>query len=64
MTSPLAHSGHWYHTVLYVAPVILIALGLWWSRAGRDERARQRRATSDRRRRSGPSDPVLPGGRT
>jgi hypothetical protein len=31
MTAPLAHSGHWNHTVLYVAPVILIALGLWWS---------------------------------
>lgn len=38
MTPPIAHAGHWYHTVLYVAPVILIALGLWWSgrRAGEE----------------------------
>ena len=31
MTLPLAHTGHWYHTVLYVAPVLLVAVGLWWS---------------------------------
>ena len=34
MTAPIAHAGHWYHTVLYVLPVVLIALGLWWT--GRD----------------------------
>ena len=35
MSAPLAHAGHWYHTLLYVAPVILIAAGLWWTgRAG------------------------------
>jgi len=31
MSMPLAHAGHWYHTILYVLPVILIAVGLWWS---------------------------------
>lgn len=40
MTAPLAHAGHWYHTLLYVAPVILIAAGLWWTgRAGPGEDA-------------------------
>ncbi len=35
---PLAHAGHWYHTLLYIAPIILIAGGLWWSgRHVRDE---------------------------
>lgn len=36
MTIPLAHTGHWFHAVLYVAPIVLIALGLWWS--GRQDR--------------------------
>jgi hypothetical protein len=27
----LAHVGHWYHSLLYAAPIILIALALWWS---------------------------------
>lgn len=31
MSAPLAHTGHWYHTLLYVAPVVLIAAGLWWT---------------------------------
>ncbi|MEI6792448.1 MAG: hypothetical protein WCK97_04345 [Actinomycetes bacterium] len=31
MTIPLAHLGHWYHVVLYLAPIILIGAGLWWS---------------------------------
>lgn len=44
MTLPLAHAGHWYHTVLYVAPVVLIAAGLWWS--GRRE-ARERAERAD-----------------
>lgn len=37
MTLPIAHAGHWYHTVLYILPVVLIALGLWWS-GRREER--------------------------
>lgn len=31
MTLPLAHAGHWYHALLYVAPVVLIGAALWWS---------------------------------
>ncbi|WP_320672762.1 hypothetical protein [Patulibacter defluvii] len=29
MTLPLAHVGHWYHIVLYLAPVLIVAVGLW-----------------------------------
>lgn len=36
MTLPFAHIGHWYHVLLYIAPIVLIGLGLWWS--GRQER--------------------------
>jgi uncharacterized membrane protein len=34
---PLAHTGHWYHAILYLLPMLLIGLGLWWT--GRRERA-------------------------
>lgn len=30
-TAVLAHAGHWYHSALYILPVALIAIGLWWS---------------------------------
>jgi hypothetical protein len=50
--TPLAHTGHWYHTLFYVAPVLLIAAGLWWSgrreareRAAREAARREREAT-------------------
>ena len=43
MTLPLAHAGHWYHAVLYMAPVLLIAGALWWS-GRRDARERAERA--------------------
>lgn len=33
----LAHVAHWYHSLLYAAPIILIALALWWS--GRRDRS-------------------------
>jgi len=36
MTPPLAHIGHWYHALLYLAPIIIIGGALWWS--GRRER--------------------------
>lgn len=42
MTVPLAHAGHWYHAVLYMAPVVLIAGALWWS-GRRDARERAER---------------------
>lgn len=27
--APLAHLGHWYSSALYVAPVVIVAVGLW-----------------------------------
>lgn len=35
---PLAHTGHWYHSLLYALPIVLIALAMWWS--GRRDRDR------------------------
>lgn len=29
VVTPLAHVGHWYHIVLYLAPVLIVAGGLW-----------------------------------
>lgn len=43
----LAHSGHWYHSALYLLPVLLIALGLWWS-GRRDDRAGAAEADGER----------------
>ena len=31
MTFQLAHVGHWYHALFYLAPILLIGIGLWWS---------------------------------
>lgn len=25
----LAHIGHWYHAILYLVPVLIVAGGLW-----------------------------------
>jgi len=41
MTFPLAHVGHWYHALLYLAPILLIGAGLWWS--SRREAKREQR---------------------
>ena len=30
----LAHAGHWYHSLLYLAPVLLVSAALWWSGRG------------------------------
>ncbi|WP_210492333.1 hypothetical protein [Patulibacter sp. SYSU D01012] len=27
--SVLAHIGHWYHAILYLVPVLIVAGGLW-----------------------------------
>ena len=35
---PLAHAGHWYHAVLYLAPVLVVVLALWISSV-REKRA-------------------------
>lgn len=29
--TPLAHVGHWYHVLLYLAPVFLVGAGLWYA---------------------------------
>jgi cytochrome c-type biogenesis protein CcmH/NrfF len=26
---PLAHLGHWYHSLLYLAPVLIVVVVLW-----------------------------------
>ena len=36
MTPPLAHIGHWYHALLYLAPILIVGAALWWG--GRRER--------------------------
>jgi cytochrome c-type biogenesis protein CcmH/NrfF len=38
---PLAHAGHWYHAILYLAPVLLVVVALWLSSL------RERRAERD-----------------
>jgi hypothetical protein len=35
---PLAHLGHWYHSLLYLAPVVIVVVVLWFQE--RRERAR------------------------
>jgi hypothetical protein len=29
LVTVLAHIGHWYHAVLYLVPVLIVAGGLW-----------------------------------
>jgi cytochrome c-type biogenesis protein CcmH/NrfF len=41
-TLPLAHAGHWYHAVLYLAPVIIVVVVLWIQ-----ERRERRRDEAD-----------------
>ena len=28
-TLPLAHAGHWYQAMLYLAPVLIVVVVLW-----------------------------------
>ena len=28
---PVAHIGHWYHVLLYLAPLLVVAGGLWYA---------------------------------
>lgn len=30
LVTPLAHFGHWYHSLLYLAPVVMVVVVLWW----------------------------------
>ena len=46
---PLAHVGHWYHALLYLAPVAIVAVVLW---------VQERR---ERRRDAGAGDDDVPG---
>ena len=36
--TPLAHLGHWYHSLLYLAPVVVVVVVLWFQ--ARRERRR------------------------
>jgi cyanate permease len=39
-TVPLAHAGHWYQAMLYLAPVLIVVVVLWVQERrerGRDE---------------------------
>ena len=29
--TPVAHVGHWYHAILYLAPVLFVVVALWIS---------------------------------
>jgi hypothetical protein len=59
--SVLAHTGHWYHSLLYVAPVVLVAGGLWWSgRREARERAAREAARRERETTPGSSSEVAP----
>jgi hypothetical protein len=40
----VAHGGHWYHAVLYLAPVLVVVIGLWLSTL----RERRERGSQDR----------------
>ena len=37
---PIAHVGHWYHSLLYLAPVVIVVVVLWFQE--RRERRRGR----------------------
>jgi hypothetical protein len=52
----LAHVGHWYHALLYLAPVIVLAL--FFTVQGRRERRTEERAATDARARG--EDPRKP----
>jgi cytochrome c-type biogenesis protein CcmH/NrfF len=43
---PLAHAGHWYHALLYLAPVLIVVVVLWVQE--RRERRRDPDAKVDR----------------
>jgi cytochrome c-type biogenesis protein CcmH/NrfF len=43
---PLAHAGHWYHALLYLAPVLIVVVVLWVQE--RRERRRDPDAEADR----------------
>ena len=40
---PLAHVGHWYHSLFYLAPVVVVIVDLWVQ----ERRERRRDSTDD-----------------
>jgi len=30
ISPPFAHLGHWYHSLLYLAPVVIVVVVLWF----------------------------------
>ena len=44
----LAHVAHWYHSLLYAAPIVLIALALWWSGRRADRPGRSKEGDDER----------------
>jgi hypothetical protein len=47
VTFTLAHVGHWYHVLFYLAPILLIGFGLWWSSRRDARREREDAADSE-----------------
>ncbi|MGZ4270787.1 MAG: hypothetical protein ACXVFN_16465 [Solirubrobacteraceae bacterium] len=43
---PLAHLGHWYHSLLYLAPVAIVVVALWF--VERRDKAREARGEEPR----------------
>jgi hypothetical protein len=43
ISPPLAHLGHWYHSLLYLAPVLIVVVVLWIQ----ERRERGREADED-----------------
>jgi hypothetical protein len=39
--APIAHVGHWYHSLLYLAPVVIVVVVLWMQER-RDRRRGER----------------------
>jgi hypothetical protein len=52
----LAHVGHWYHALLYLAPVLVLAV--FFTVQGRRERRMEERAAAEARARG--EDPRSP----
>ena len=55
--SVLAHVGHWYHSLLYAAPIVLIALALWWSGRREGKARREKDGAGEGNDRPGPQEP-------
>jgi hypothetical protein len=39
---PIAHLGHWYHSLFYLAPVVIVVVVLWFQ-----ERRERRRGPGE-----------------